>query len=53
MATLGWVSVTSVQSKVSFLTFEKGSRVATVQIKESARRASYITVTVSPRDVAY
>lgn len=53
MATLGWVSVTSVQSKVSVLTFEKGSRVATVQIKESGRRASYITVTVSPRDVAY
>jgi uncharacterized lipoprotein YajG len=53
MATLGWVSVTSVQSKVSVLTFEKGARVATVQIKESGRRASYITVTVSPRDVAY
>lgn len=53
MVTLGWVSITSVQSKVSVLTFEKGSRVATVQIEGTGRRTSYITVTVSPRDAAY
>jgi hypothetical protein len=50
MAEYGWVTVTSVQSKVSVLTFEKGSRVATVQIEGGGRRSSYISVTVSPRE---
>ncbi|HIG67102.1 MAG TPA: hypothetical protein EYQ44_04665 [Porticoccaceae bacterium] len=50
MAGYGWVTVTSVQSKVSVLTFEKASRVATVQIEGGGRRGSYISVTVSPRE---
>jgi len=50
MAEYGWVTVTSVQSKVSVLTFEKASRVATVQIEGGGMRSSYISVTVSPRE---
>ena len=50
MAEYGWMTVTSVQSKVSVLTFEKGSRVATVQIEGGGMRSSYISVTVSPRE---
>ena len=47
MAEYGWMTVTS---KVSVLTFEKASRVATVQIEGSGMRSSYISVTVSPRE---
>lgn len=50
MAEHGWMTVTSVQSKVSVLTFEKASRVATVQIEGGGMRSSYISVTVSPRE---
>ena len=50
MAEYGWMTVTSVQSKVSVLTFEKASRVATVQIEGSGMRSSYVSVTVSPRE---
>lgn len=45
----GWLNITSVQSEVSVLTYEKGSRVATVQIKRGTLSGSNISVTVSPR----
>ena len=41
----GWRAVTSVQSEVSILTFEKMSRFAAVQIQ-----SGLVTVTVSPRE---
>ena len=50
MAQYGWISITSVQSKVSVLSFEKASRVATVQIDGAGMRGSYIMLTVSPRE---
>jgi hypothetical protein len=46
----GWINITSVQSKVSVLTYEKASRVATIQIEQGTLRGSEISVTVSPRD---
>ena len=45
-----WISITTVQSKVSVLSFEKASRVATVQIDGAGSRGSYIVITVSPRE---
>jgi hypothetical protein len=47
MPTYGWILVTSVQSKVSVLNYEKGTRFASVQIDQAD-----ITVTVSHRDMA-
>ena len=41
----GWRAVTSVQSEVSIITFEKMSRFAAVQIQ-----SGLVTVTVSPRE---
>ena len=46
----GWINITSVQSAISVLTYEKGSRVATIQIEKGTLRGSKISVTVSPRD---
>ena len=48
----GWINITSVQSEISVLTYEKGRRVATIQIKRGTLRGSQISVTVSPRDIS-
>lgn len=50
MPTYGWIGITSVQSEVSVLTFEKGNRVATVQISKRTVSGSDIKVTVAPRE---
>ena len=50
MPTYGWISITAVQSDISVLTYEKASRVATIQIEQGTLRGSQISVTVSPRD---
>ena len=52
MSTYGWISITSVQSKISVLTFEKAGRVATVQIEKRTVSGSEIKVTVAPRETA-
>lgn len=52
MSTYGWISITSVQSEVSVLTFEKAGRVATVQIEKRTVSGSEIKVTVAPREAA-
>jgi hypothetical protein len=52
MGQYGWISVTSVQANVSVLTFEKGPRVATVQIESGTLRGSMISITVTPRATA-
>ena len=50
MSDYDWTTVTSVQSKVSILTFEKFDRFAAVQIQSAGMRGSTITITVSPRE---
>ena len=50
MPTYGWISITSVQSDVSVLTFEKGNRVATIQINKRTVFGSDIKITVQPRE---
>ena len=50
MPSQGWINITSVQSETSVLTYEKGNRVATIQIKRGTLSGSQISVTVSPRD---
>ena len=50
MPNYGWINITSVQSQTSVLTYEKGSRVATIQIDQGTLSGSKISVTVSPRD---
>lgn len=51
MPSQGWIRITSVQSETSVLTYEKGNRVATIQIKPGTLSGSLISVTVSPREV--
>ena len=51
MPSQGWINITSVQSETSVLTYEKGNRVATIQIKPGTLSGSLISVTVSPREV--
>ncbi len=50
MSTYGWIGITSVQSEVSVLTFEKAGRVATIQIEKRTVSGSEIKVTVTPRE---
>ena len=50
MSTFGWISITSVQTEVSILTFEKGNRIATIQINKRAVSGSDIKITVQPRE---
>ncbi len=50
MSNHGWISINAVQSETSVLTYEKGSRVATIQIERGTLSGSQIWVTVSPRD---
>ncbi|MCP4790815.1 MAG: hypothetical protein GY881_11340 [Gammaproteobacteria bacterium] len=50
MSTYGWISITSVQSEVSILTFEKANRVATVQINKRRVSGTEIKVTVTQRE---
>ena len=52
MSKQGWMTITMVQSQVSILTFEKGSRIATLQIQQRIGGASSVSVTVAPRETA-
>ncbi len=49
MARYGWREITSVRSDVSVLTYSRGDRVATVQIRNRTLRGTYVDVTISPR----
>ena len=49
MARFGWREITSVRSETSVLTYARGERVATVQIRSQALRGVQVDVTVSPR----
>jgi hypothetical protein len=52
MPRFGWIEITVVRAGMSVLTYENGSRVATVQIGESTLGGSELDLTVSPRGMA-
>jgi len=49
MKRTGWTEVTVVRGDPSVLTFERSTRVATVQIKERLIRGAQVAITMSPR----
>ena len=49
MQKFGWQEVTTVRSEISVLTFSRGDRVATVQIRSTTLSGALIDLTVSPR----
>jgi hypothetical protein len=49
MPKFGWQEITSVRSEVSVLTYKRGDRVATVQIRKKTLGGSAVDITVSPR----
>jgi hypothetical protein len=49
MKRFGWTEVTVVRGDPSVLTFERGNRVATVQISERTLRGAQVAITMSPR----
>ena len=49
MPKFGWQEITTVRSEVSVLTYSRGDRVATIQIRNKTLGGSAIDITVSPR----
>jgi hypothetical protein len=49
MPTFGWQEITSVRSETSVLTYARGDRIATVQIKGSAFTDAAVDIIISPR----
>ena len=49
MKRFGWTEITVVRGDPSVLTFERGGRVATVQISERTLRGAQVGITMSPR----
>ena len=49
MRRFGWTEVTVVRGDPSVLTFERSTRVATVQISERTLRGAQVAITMSPR----
>ena len=49
MVRFGWREITSVRSETSVLTYDRGDRVALVQIWRNALRGARVDVTISPR----
>jgi hypothetical protein len=52
MPKFGWTEITSARSATSFLTYQRDSRVATVQIAPARLLGSAIDITVAPRGQA-
>jgi hypothetical protein len=52
MPRFGWTEITVVRAEASVLTYENGSRVATVQIGKSTLGGADLDLTVSPRGMA-
>lgn len=48
---LGWQEVTTVRSKVSFMTYVRSGRVLTLQIQLNTLRGVEVVATVSPKDM--
>lgn len=49
MGAFGWTPITSVQSEISVLTFERADRIATIQIEERTLWGSRVSITMGPR----
>lgn len=49
MPRFAWDNITSVRSAISVMTYTRGDRVATIQIKDSTIRGSVVWMTMSPR----
>ena len=49
MSGFGWQEVTSVRAAISVLTYERGSRVATIQILAKNIQGTVVTITMSPK----
>jgi hypothetical protein len=49
MGDFQWEPITTVQSEISVLTFERAERIATIQIEERTFWGSRISITMSPR----
>jgi len=49
MSAFGWGPVTTVQARISTLTYLRGERVASIQIEPSALGGTTVSITVSPR----
>lgn len=52
MAAFGWNAITAVQARISSLTFQRGERVAMVQIESASLSGVLVSITVSPRQSA-
>ena len=50
MSGFGWREVTSVRAIISVLTYERDTRVATIQILSNQIKGTVVTVTMSPKD---
>lgn len=46
----GWREITSVRGNISVLTWQRGSRVLSIQVSDASLRGSNIVLTVSPRE---
>jgi len=49
MAAFGWNVITAVQARISSLTFQRGERIAMVQIESASLSGVLLSITVSPR----
>ncbi|MSP79872.1 MAG: hypothetical protein EXR02_02245 [Rhodospirillales bacterium] len=49
MRRFGWSEITSVRAATSVLTFQRGARIATVQVEGRTLHGAIVSVTVSPR----
>ena len=49
MSKFGWRQLTSVRATISVLTYERGSRIATVQILAKKLQGNVVIVTMSPK----
>lgn len=48
MPRFGWTELTSIRGERSFMTYQRGSRVATVEIKSRTLYGSTVSITMSP-----
>lgn len=49
MPKFGWAAITSVRAEMSVLTFSRGDRIATIQIRNRTIGGADVSLTVSPR----
>lgn len=52
MPSFGWALITAIQARTSILSFQRGDRVALVQIEPASLSGVVVTINVSPRQAA-